>query len=455
MYKWLIAILFLGSSTTIAQTNNVSAPSIVAGPMIGHVELRTAAIWFQLANNTSTVQVTYNLPGSAKKENASITFAEGPYKIAKATLTALEPGTKYNYTIKIGAKQVATGEVTTQQLWQYRMPAPDFSFITGSCTYFNETKYDRPGNPYGKHDTAIFTAITKEKADFMFWLGDNWYTREVDYFSEWGLYYRPFHYRSQPILQPLWKKMPHYAIWDDHDYGWNNSDKSYPFKETSRKAFQAFWANPTYGENGEGIYTKITWNDVDVFMMDDRYFRTNDDMIDSINGQPNPDKRMWGKKQLEWLKSALLQSQYNSNISFRIIATGSQVLNELSPFDCMYGHPAEFNELMQFLDAHKINGIVFLTGDRHHSEIIKRERPGNYTLYDITASSLTAGVSKPHKQEEPHPNRLFPAIVENNYSKISIYGTKQDRRLKVEFMNIKGERITEWSVSLKELSSPK
>jgi alkaline phosphatase D len=31
--------------------------------------------------------------------------------------------------------------------------------------------------------------------------------------------------------------MSHYAIWDDHDYGPNNADKSYHLKETSRKVF--------------------------------------------------------------------------------------------------------------------------------------------------------------------------------------------------------------------------
>jgi alkaline phosphatase D len=423
--------------------------------MIGHVELRTAVIWFMVGNAAANVQVSFGLPASTRTVNAIVKFEEGPYKIAKATFTALEPGTNYKYNIKIGGKQVAAGEVTTQQLWQYRTPAPDFSFLTGSCTYFNELKYDRPGKPYGNHDSAIFNAMTKEKADFMLWLGDNWYTREVDYFSEWGLYYRPFHYRSQPVLQQFLKNMPHYAIWDDHDYGWNNSDKSYPFKETSRKAFQAFWANPSYGENNEGIYTKMTWNDIDVFMMDARYFRSNDDMEDSTNGKPNAEKRMYGVKQIDWLKNALLQSNYNSNISFRIIATGSQVLNTISPADCFYHFPVEYQELLQFIADHKIKGVIFLTGDRHHSEVIKMDRAGTYTLYDITASSITAGVSKPYKIEENHPNRVMPAINENNYTRVSISGAKNNRALKAEFLNINGQKVGEWSVTQKELLPPK
>jgi alkaline phosphatase D len=37
-----------------------------------------------------------------------------------------------------------------------------------------------------------------------------------------------------------------------------------------------------------------------------------------------------------------------------------------------------------------IEGVIFLDGDRHHSEITKLEREGTYPLYDFTISSFTA-----------------------------------------------------------------
>lgn len=439
---------------------------IVSGPMIGHVELRTAIIWMQFTPDVSDASVAYVKKGEFR-ENGERSFFHlsggmdrvykgemGLFNIGTVQLINLEPGTTYSYWIYANKKQeaIATGEVTTQQLWQWRRPAPDFSFLTGSCAYFNQPAYDRPGTPYGS-DSVIFEAMAKEKADFMLWLGDNWYTREVDFFSAYGLYYRPSRDRATKVLQPLLKAMPQYAIWDDHDYGWDNSEKSFPLKETSRKVFSTYWCNPSYGENGEGIYTRITWNDVDIFMLDDRWFRSNDAMKDSINGQPNPGKRMYGPQQMEWLKNALLQSNENGDISFRIIATGSQVLNSMSPKDCFYHYPAEFNELMQFLRDNNINGVVFLTGDRHHSEIIKTERSGTYPLYDITASSFTAGISKTTGAEKTNPNRVTPEIDEHNYARISFSGEKQKRVMKVEFMNIKGEKLADWSIGLDVISN--
>ena len=429
--------------------------------MLGHVDFRTATIWVEHTQRFGSATVKcWPKDGDKKKAIPAIAYenslAKDLYSFTQTyTFTTLEPNTEYNYEMEVlnakGAKaQTISGTFKTQELWQYRKSAPDFSFLTGSCSYFNEPKYDRPGTPYG-NDSAIFETMAKTPASFMLWLGDNWYTREVDYYSDWGLYYRASLTRSLPILQNFWKSMPHYAIWDDHDYGWNDADKPSPLKQTSRKVFMNFWTNPSYGENGEGIYSKITKNDLDIFMLDDRWFRSADAMADSINGQPNADKLMWGKMQMEWLKNSLLVSNANPMISFRMIATGSQVLNPVSPFDCAAHFPAELDELKKFIKDNKINGVLFFDGDRHHSEVIEVKQAGMYPLYDVTSSPLTSGS---HLFAGPERDNKYRVIgVENiqNFSKVSISGARNSRVLKVEFLNVKGEKLKEWSVEQKVL----
>lgn len=448
MRKLFTAALVLAYTFSVAQYRS----PIVSGPMLGNVELRTATIWVEFSSEVENASLMYHKVTSKPSANKWIDFAFEPgSNIAKLALTGLEPGTTYEYSVVVNKRSVSSGKITTQQLWQYRKPAPDFSFLTGSCAYFNQPEYDRPGKPYGS-DSIIFEAMAKEKSDFMLWLGDNWYTREVDFYSVWGLNYRASHDRATKILQPFLKAMPQYAIWDDHDYGWNNSDKSYPLKEASRDVFMKYWCNPSYGQNNEGIYTKMAWNDIDVFMLDARWFRSDDLMKDSIDGKPNPDKRMFGAKQLEWLKNALLDSKYNENISFRIIATGSQVLNPVSDEDCLKNFPIEYDELLQFITDNHISGVVFLTGDRHHSEVIQLKRPVAYPLYDITASSFTAGISPTKGEERNNPYRVSEEFDEHNYARISVIGDKANRKMVVEFMNIHGKKIGEWSVMLKDIS---
>ena len=432
-----------------------SSAKLVSGPMLAQIEMRTAKIWVEVKPG-SRVEVLYWKKGniaSFRKLQQS-TNADVWHATVLFNLVDLEMNTTYEYQLFIDAKgpakpSKADGQFITKDLWQHRKPAPDFSFIAGSCFYVNEPKFDRP-QPYGM-DSSIIETMSKEKAAFMLWLGDNWYTRESDFFDDWGLWYRASHDRRSPILQNLLKAMAHYATWDDHDYGPNNADRSYTLKETSRKVFTSFWGNPSYGEDGKGVYTKFHYGDAEFFLLDNRTFRSADFMNSLVDGKPNPEKRMFGEKQMTWLKNALI----NSYAPFKIIVSGSQVLNVASVQDCLKEYPVEFEELLSFLETERITGVVFMSGDRHHSEIIRYQRPEAYTLYDITTSPLTAGVAAVRNPERNNPERLPGTLVEaQNYSRISIAGKPKDRTLKVEFVGLKGEKLGEWSISEKELIFP-
>ena len=417
--------------------------------MCGYIELRTARIWTSLAPSATSASIAW-WPASdstkVSKQTLPATEFMG-FKPLTFTLNDLAPGTKYNYSLTaLSGKSTSrqTGSFATQPLWQWRTPAPDFSFLTGSCAYFNEPAYDRPGTPYGL-DSSIFLTMSRTPADFMLWLGDNWYTREADYYSPWGLAYRAEHTRRQPVLQPLLKAMPHYAIWDDHDFGPNDFGASYLYTRETRDVFGHYWANPSLGFHDEGIYTQFAYSDVAFFLLDDRTWRSSDAWADSASALgPDTAKHMLGRAQLTWLKDALLNSRGST---FKIIALGSQVLNPLSPYDCFRHFEAEFTELLDFLKLYKISGVVFLTGDRHHSEVISMPRVGAYTLYDITCSPLTSHVYAPGGPEKEMPERVPNTVVsQQNFGLVSVSGPKGSRVLKVSFLDIKGTSVASWQV---------
>lgn len=427
---------------------------IVAGPMPGYVELRTAKIWVQFSDDVKSASISYRPVSSSRLQSKKMQLDGGEFNTAIFELTGLDPGTVYSYYITTGASRnyVDSGSFTTQDLWQYRKPPAAFSFLTGSCSYFNQPEYDKPGIPYGG-DSSIFETMSKEKAAFMVWLGDNWYTRYPDYWSEWGLHYRASTDRSKPVLQKFLKGMSHYAIWDDHDYGPNDADKSYILKDASRRVFMNYWANPSYGMNSQGIYTMFNYNDADFFLLDDRWFRSSDRMKDSIDGKMNADKKMFGDEQMEWLKNALLFSNGNPFTKFRVIVTGSQVLNQYSKFDAVRAFPVEYYELLSFLEQNKIKGVIFLTGDRHHSEVIRLERPGSYTLYDVTVSPLTSHPAKTQGAEIDNPSRVGSEVDEQNYGRFTFSGEGKERKLTVEFVGIKGNVLGTWSVLASDLGN--
>lgn len=462
----LTAVLLFTASAVCAQQS-----ILVSGPMQGYVEYKTATLWAEFSQKPDGLTIAYvptvghtpspvqiGIDSEPTLEGKIVVNNQHGHHIAKFYLTNLKPQTTYTYTISAGKKKkvvLASGSFTTQTFWQWRTPVPDFNFIAGSCTYFNQPDHDRlQGKNYGG-DSTIFETMAKEKAAFMLWLGDNWYTRVPDYFSEWGLYYRASRDRSQKILQPFLQAMPQMAIWDDHDYGPNDAGSNYVLKAASREVFNNYWCNPSAGNNGQGIYTQFTWNDVDFFLLDDRWFRSNDDLADSIDGKPNQEKHMFGTEQLTWLKNALLQSNNNPNISFRFIVSGSQIINPLSPYDCLRHFSAEFQELFSFINDQNIKGLLFLTGDRHHSEIIKMERPGNYTLYDITSSPLTSGIGITREPEKSSPYRVSKETDAQNFARLSFAGPLKQRKLVVEYIGIDGSVLDTWSITLQDLGVKK
>lgn len=450
--RWFIFFLlfFCVHLYSLAQGKN----GVISGPRADHIELRNATIWIEVSPTVKSVAVKYI--DLASNSIPQIVAYKGElnkeFNPIKIELNGLKMNTSYRYSILINGTSIPSSyplQFATKDLWQWRKPAPDFTFLMGSCAYFNEPVYDRPGKPYGG-DSSIFETMANTKAAFHVWLGDNWYTRESDYFTVWGLQYRAHRDMSLPVIQRFMSSMPQYATWDDHDYGPDDEGKSFILKEESRKLFMSYWCNPSFGEDGKGIYTKINYGDADIFLTDDRYFRSEDGILDSINGLPNLEKTFFGRKQMDWLKNSLV---YSRN-TFKIIAVGSQVLNPYAPIqvECMRRYSSEFKELTDFIKDQKITGVLFVSGDRHHSEVIRVKRDGTYPLYDITTSPYTAGISKVTGIEINSPYRIQGTLIEEqNFAKVTVSGKRDERRLKVEFIGLKGESLGEWSVSEQEL----
>jgi alkaline phosphatase D len=428
---------------------------LIAGPMLGYNEHREQLIWLEVSPEVREVTIHYwkkNQPGETytKKYNGPLGNDYNPVKII---LTNLEMDTEYEYDIYLNKqkqKRVYNQSFKTRLLWQWRMPAPDFSFLFGSCVYINDSISDRPGKPYGQ-STAILKTMLAQPTDFMLWGGDNIYFREMDWETRTGIYYRYAYSRKNPELRALLASRPNYAIWDDHDYGPNDSDKGYKMKQTTLQAFKDHWGNNMYGEKkNPGIYTNFKWSDAEFFLMDDRYYRSNNKTKDTIHGKVNKSKAYFGHKQMEWLKNNLLASR----ATFKFIVNGNQMLNVNSHHESFAHFKKEYNELLDFIKTYQIEGVVFLSGDRHFSEIIKLQPKGFYPLYDITSSSITArtytNIGK--SPEGNNPLRLGEYITsENNFMLITVSGPRKLRVLTIQNFNSENKLLWEFSIEENEL----
>lgn len=424
----------------------VSASEVVtikAGPMAGTTEITETNIWVQ-TTGPAQVAVRYWMADQPAMVKVSpvIHTTESRYYTAQFTLSRLEYGTEYQYEILLnGTPQVFSYPLTftTQPLWQWRTDPPELKIALGSCLYINDPHFDRPGEPYGG-DPGILNTLAAQNPDMMLWLGDNIYYREADFYSESHLAYRFSHGRSVPELQPLLASTINIAIWDDHDYGPNNSDRSSRLREQALDIFKLFWANPGYGHGKTaGVFTRYQLGDVEFFLLDDRYHR-------APNSLEAEDKPFLGKAQLQWLQDALL----NSRAPFKFIVCGNQVTNTFAGYEVYARYTSEYDQFMSFLQREKIEGVIFLSGDRHFTELLKTDRREAYPIYEFTSSPLTSGTysSLDESDEYTNPLRVGGTLVyqERNFGILNITGPRKNRRLTMETYTADGTKA--WSVSI-------
>lgn len=422
----------------------VQADGLAAGPMPGHTAMRAVQIWLQ-GSAPSTVVLEYwpaDAPESTRRTPPTALSASQHYT-ATIPIGTLRPGTTYHYRVLIDGVAVEIRKPLafhTQPLWQWRRDPPAFRAIVGSCAFINDPAYDRPGRAYGA-GFSIFDTIADRQPHMMLWLGDNVYFREADYDSRWGMAARYRQARGFDRLQRLLRSTHHYALWDDHDYGPNNSNASFVRKADALALFRRYWANPGYGlPELPGAFTRLTFRDVDFFLLDDRYYRDSD-------RSPEPDKQLFGAAQLRWLKNALLRSR----APFKIIAAGSQLLNDRNRFEGWNHFAAERAAFLDWLQQARIRGVIFLSGDRHHTELLRLERARAYPLYELTCSPLTAA-SHRVERESNNPALVQGTLVgQRNFCQLDFSGPKSDRRLTITVNGTHGESLWQRELRAREL----
>lgn len=456
----LLSVLFLsltlGSSALHAQSKVRKVPAekvrpeslLQSGPMVGYSEMREVKLWVQTAAPATVKFVYFDKNNPAKKfSTAEMTTEKKTAFVAQPVADEVQPGIRYEYELYLNGEKVTRPypmEFQSQALWQYRTEPPAFKIAMGSCAYISDSLYDRPGRPYGG-GYEVFTAIYAQRPDAMLWLGDNIYLREPDWNTRTGIHHRYTHTRSLPELQPLLASAHHYAIWDDHDFGPNDNDRGFWNKDETLDAFKLFWANPSYGvpgTGGKGITTKFQWADVEFFLLDDRYFRSPNNRKQSLS---EADRTILGKEQFEWLIDALSTSP----ATFKVIAIGGQVLSPAAVYENYATFPAERQRLIETITKEKIKGVLFLDGDRHHTEMTVLKRDGTYPLYDFTISPLCSGaIPADTVRKEANPLRDEQTLVgERNFAVMEVSGTRKERIMKMSVFNTAGKEL--WSRTLK------
>jgi alkaline phosphatase D len=368
-----ITLLFLAILAVAGLSAQTSGPYLALGPMIGHTGPNDTRIWAK-ASQASRLAVRIGRDANLTDARVVAGPALGGESdfMGHVHITGLQPATTYYYTVLLDG--------------QPAMVRPYPSFTTAPAI-------GEPGRTRiafsscvgrnGFQTAAIWAEMSaRTRFDMLLMLGDNHYADSTVPEVQRRAYYD---HRSALGYAEITRRVPTYAIWDDHDYGPNDSDRTAQGKEISLQTFQQFWANPSYGQaNDPGIYFKMSRGEIDFFMLDNRYHRSPNIAPDDEN------KTMLGAAQLAWLKRELLASK----AKVKFIASGSE-WEKNGHRDSWTSFPRERDEIFGFLSEHDVQGVIFLSGDRHFTGAYQI----NGRFIEVTSGPLgaptTNGINKP------------------------------------------------------------
>src|SRR5687767_5906525 len=320
-----------------------AAPYLLLGPMLGHTTSTNARVWVRASEPARvSIRLSLNPDLGGGREFRGPRLTTNWANAGEVFLSGLKPNTQYHYSVLLNGKPAMTRPYPSFTTPPREGTDARVRFAFTSCVGFKG--FDSAA---GYADMA-----TRTNFDVLFMLGDNHYANTND-LNKHRLFYAD--QRRQSGWRDLTARVPTYAIWDDHDYGPDNSDRTLKDKEQSLRAFVEHWANPFYGEtNNPGVYSRFSRGNIDFFLLDVRYHRS-----------PNKDtnlvkKTMLGPNQLQWLKREIL----TSTAAVKVILSGSEFQSD-GTVDSWASFKRERDDLLDFLTHAEISGVLLVSGDRH------------------------------------------------------------------------------------------
>jgi phosphodiesterase/alkaline phosphatase D-like protein len=239
-------------------------------------------------------------------------------------LTGLSPSTRYYY---------AAGEQPIASLKTFSDGPAAISIAFGSCA---ETGSEH----------AVFSAISDRDPDLFVHLGDMHYENIAD--DDVGRYREAIgQVFGSSVQANLYANTPLAYVWDDHDFGPNDSNRSSPSHDAACRAYRELV--PHYPlASSEAIHQAFTIGGARVVLLDARSER-------------RPGETMLGSAQLAWFFEELERSSRTHSL----VIVGSTVSFIGDGDDSWGGFASEREGVARFVRERSIENLVMISGDAH------------------------------------------------------------------------------------------
>ena len=415
-----------------------SAGRPIHGPLLGNLTDHSVSVWVRTAAE-SRVQILVNEGGPVSPDSnqtimagpAVRSTAEEDFAVV-ATIDGLHPETVYAYAVKIDQTVPQFSEGQRFKTFPQQAKSLRFTIAFGG------------GAGYVPENERMWTTIAQAQPDALLLLGDNVYIDDPE--SVVMQQYTYQRRQSRPEWRALTTNTPVFTIWDDHDFStndsWGGPDVAVPFwkQDWVFPTYRQNWANPGYGGGADhpGCYYRFSIGDVDFFMLDCRYYRT--------DPRKKP-RSMLGPVQKAWLRDALLESK----ATFRVICSSVpwDYRTKGDSLDTWNGYQEEREEVFRFLEDNQIEGVLLMSADRHRSDAWRIERPDGYDLYEFNSSRLTNQHVHPTMEKA---GAIFSFNKPQSFGLVSFDTSADDPQVTYEVVDINGKRPHQITVKRSQLA---
>ncbi len=352
--------MFLLPILLLLQTPSPGTPvrPISHGPVLGGASSTSMVIWARF-HATLPARVTWSTQPDLSQ--ASHTTWQVPGEPQDYTLrfrlSGLQPETTYFYAIETGAPFPWRSET-----WSFRTPpAPDQRRTFRVAVFTDASSVDLPARAY--------RSAAADEPDLVLQIGDldhrnpaelraspsidSWRRMHRQHLGDWQ--------GGRALTTWLTPFVPFYHIWDDHDYGANNSDRTAPWKGLALQAFREYFPlPPTLPDPDHGLWYSFRYAQAEFFVLDLRSQR------DPNNDPDGPGKSMLNGEELPngqnvWLKQSLLAS--TARWKFLISSSCWNPRGKQVDSWALFQH--EQQALLAFLRRNRIQGVIVISGDIH------------------------------------------------------------------------------------------
>ncbi len=319
------------------------------GPWSGAVTPTSVTVMIRPAASVETVKLEFWPENDPSKRQATPFLRVSPEqdRVVRFEIENLSSDTRYLFVPQFDgyAQRNYAGSFQT-----FAHGPASFKFAFSSCATSGSNH-------------SVFRTIANHKPLFYLVTGDLYYenikVNDPAYFNAaWQ------QVLASPAQSYLYKDVPLIYVWDDHDYGRNNSNRHSPSRQAASFSYQLYAPHyPLIAKQVEdndhiAIYQEFNVGRVRFILSDLRSERDNHTASDG------PDKSMMGTQQKAWFKQALHRAKTDQvPLLFWVSSVPWQAPTKARKDD-WGGFDHERRELAQLIDRLNLP-MVILSGDAH------------------------------------------------------------------------------------------